>query len=85
MGDEEIEGQNGGGFNQGDSEAPVYLSAKFISHPPHGEKNPYSAPVLGGRYSLSLGAIFASLGTHLGTLQVDGGLAGSGRLLASWL
>lgn len=31
------------------------------------------------------GAIFASLGTHLGTLQVDGGLAGSGRLLASWL
>lgn len=58
LGDEEIEGQNGGGFNQGDSEAPVYLSAKFISHPPYGEKNPYSAPVLGGRYSLSLGSYF---------------------------
>lgn len=56
--DEEIEGQNGGGFNQGDSEAPVYLSAKFISHPPYGEKNPYSAPALGGRYSLSLGELF---------------------------
>lgn len=31
------------------------------------------------------GATFASLEMHLGTLQADPGLAGSGRLLASWL
>lgn len=49
LGDEEIEGQRGGGFNQGDSEAPAHLGAKFMPRPPHGEKNPYSAPVLGGR------------------------------------